>query len=111
MTKKEIKAALKANNVKGYSSAVVTLNAGNRTKKWYKYCMDSNVLDRAGMAELRMTKDVPEYNSAMYVIVVFNVNDGIEETLSENTYSKEEILRLWQEYKNDIETKPVVINL
>lgn len=77
------------------------MNAGNRTKKWYKYCIDSNVLDRAGMAELRMTKDVPGYNSAMYVIVVFSVNGGIEETLSENTYSKEEILKLWQQYKNE----------
>lgn len=76
------------------------MNAGNRTKKWHKYCMDSSVLDRAGMAELRMTKDVPGYNPAMYVIVVFSVNGGIEEILSNNTYSEEEILRLWQEYKN-----------
>lgn len=77
------------------------MNSGNRTKKWYKYCMDSSVLDRNGMAELRMTKDVPGYNSSMYVIVVFSVNGGIEETLSENTYSKEDILRLWQQYKNE----------
>ena len=77
-----------------------TMNAGSITKKWHKYLMDSSVLDRAGMAELRMTKDVQGYNSAMYVIIVFSVNGGIEETLSENTYSKEEIFRLWKEYKN-----------
>lgn len=77
------------------------MNSGNITKKWYKYCMDSSVLDKSGMAELRMTKDIPEYNPSMYVIVVFSVNGGIEETLSENTYSKEEILKLWQQYKNE----------
>ncbi len=77
------------------------MNAGNRTKKWYNYCMDSHILDKSGMAELRITKDVPGYNPTMYVIVVFNINGGIEETLSENTYSKEEILRLWQEYKKE----------
>ena len=77
------------------------MNACNRVKKWYKYCMDSELLDRTGMAELRMTKDIQGYNPSMYVIVVFSVNGGIEETLSENTYSKEEILRLWQQYKNE----------
>ena len=74
------------------------MNSGNMKKKWYKYCMDSSVLDKSGMAELRMTKDIPE-NPSMYVIVVFSVNGGIEETLSENIYSKEEILELWQQYK------------
>ena len=77
------------------------MNAGNRTKKWHKYCMDSKILDKSGMAELRMTKDVPGYNPAMYVIVIFSVDGGIEETLSENVYSKEDILRLWQQFKNE----------
>lgn len=77
------------------------MNAGNRTKKWHKYCMDSKILDKSGMAELRMTKDVPGYNPAMYVIVIFSVNGGIDETLSENVYSKEDILRLWQQFKNE----------
>lgn len=77
------------------------MNASNRVKKWYKYCMDSELLDRTSMAELRMTKDIQGYNPSMYVIVIFSVNGGIEETLSENTYGKEEILRLWQQFKNE----------
>ena len=63
--------------------------------------MDSSVLDRVGMAELRMTKAVPGYNLAMYVIVIFSVNGGIEETISENIYSREELLKLWQQIKNE----------
>lgn len=75
------------------------MNAGNKKKKWFDYCMDSSVLDRAGMAELRMTKDVKGYNPAMYVIVIFSTSGGIEETISENLYSKQELLDMWQDYK------------
>ena len=75
------------------------MNAGNRKRKWLNYCMDSRVLDRAGMAELRMTKDVKGYNPEMYVIVIFGTNGGIEETISENLYSKQELLEIWQDYK------------
>ena len=77
------------------------MNAGNRQKKWYKYCLDATILDRNGMAELRMTKDVAGYNPAMYVIIIYECGGGIEETLSENTYSKEELLKMWQEWKNN----------
>lgn len=77
------------------------MNAGNRQKKWYKYCLDSKVLDRYGMAELRMTKDVAGYNSAMYVIVVYKTGGEVEETLSENSYSKSELLKMWQEWKQE----------
>lgn len=77
------------------------MNAGNRTKKWFKYCLDSKVLDKNGMAELRMTKDVADYNPAMYVIICFSTEGGIEETLSENTYSKAELLKIWEQWKND----------
>ena len=75
------------------------MNAGNRQKKWYKYCLDSTILDRNGMAELRMTKDVADYNPAMYVIIIFDKDGKIEETISENIYSKEELLKMWQEWK------------
>lgn len=75
------------------------MNAGNSKKKWIEYCLDSRVLDRSGMAELRMTKNVEGYNPEMYVIVIYSVNGGIEETISENTYSKTEILKMWQEWK------------
>ena len=74
------------------------MNAGNRQKKWIEYCMDSTVLDRKGMAELRMTKDVEGYCNSMYVIVVYKCDGGIEETLSENIYSKEELLKMWKEW-------------
>ena len=36
-----------------------------------------------------MIKDVPGYNPAMYVIVIFSINGGIEETMSENSYEKQ----------------------
>lgn len=75
------------------------MNAGNNKKKWIKYCLDSRVLDRSGMAELRLTKNVEDYNPEMYVIVIYSVNGGIEETISENIYSKTEILKMWQEWK------------
>lgn len=75
------------------------MNAGNSKKKWIKYCLDSRVLDRSGMAELRLTKNVEGYNPEMYVIVIYSVNGGIEETMSENIYSKTEILKMWQELK------------
>lgn len=77
------------------------MNAGNKKRKWIQYCMDSKVLDRNGMAELRMTKDVPGYNPAMYVIVIFSVNGGIEETMSENSYEKTELLKMWEQWKNN----------
>ena len=77
------------------------MNAGNRQKKWYKYCLDSTILDRNGMAELRMTKDVAGYNPAMYVIIIYECDNRIEETISENIYSKEELLKMWQEWKNN----------
>ena len=68
-----------------------------RQKKWIDYCMNSTVLDRNGMSELRMTKDVKGYNNSMYVIIVYKCGGGIEETFSENIYSKEELLKMWQE--------------
>ena len=77
------------------------MNAGNRAKKWYKYCLDSKVLDKNGNAELRMTKDVADYNSAMYVIIIFNEDGGIVETMSENNYSKAELLKIWEQWKED----------
>ena len=78
------------------------MNVGNRQKKWFDYCMNSTVLDRNGMAELRMTKDVDGYCNSMYVIVIYKCGGGIEETLSENIYSKEELLKIWQEWKNNL---------
>ena len=78
----------------------VDMNTGNRVKKWHEYCLDSKVLDRNGMAELRMTKDVEGYNPSMYVIVIYSVGGGIEETMSENLYSKTELLKIWQDWKS-----------
>ena len=75
------------------------MNIGNNKKKWLKYCMDSKVLDRSGMAELRMTKDVEGYNPAMYVIIEYDGKGGIEQTLSENLYSRTELLKMWQDWK------------
>ena len=77
------------------------MKAGNRAKKWYKYCLDSKVLDKNGNAELRMTKDVTDYNPAMYVIIIFDEEGGIEETMSENIYSKAELLKMWEQWKED----------
>lgn len=77
------------------------MNAGNRAKKWYKYCLDSKVLDKNGNAELRMTKDVANYNPSMYVIIIFDEEGGIEETMSENSYSKSELLKIWEQWKED----------
>ena len=77
------------------------MNAGNRAKKWYKYCLDSKVLDKNGNAELRMTKDVADYNPSMYVIIIFDEEGGIEETMSENSYSKSELLKIWEQWKED----------
>ena len=74
------------------------MNAGIRQKKWFDYCMDSTVLDRNGMAELRMTKDVKGYYNSMYVIIVYRCGGGIDETFSENIYSKEELLKMWKEW-------------
>ena len=76
------------------------MNAGNGMKKWYKYCLDSKLLDKNGNAELRMTKDVVDYNPAMYVIIIFDEEGGIEETMSENIYSKTEILKIWESWKD-----------
>ena len=75
------------------------MNAGNKAKKWFKYCLDSKVLDRNGMSELRMTKNIEGYNPAMYVIVIYSPTGGIEETMSENSYSKTELLKMWQDWK------------
>ena len=77
------------------------MNAGNRAKKWYKYCLDSKVLDKNGNAELRMTKDVADYNPAMYVIIIFNEEGGIVETMSENNCDKDELLKIWEQWKED----------
>ena len=77
------------------------MNARNRQKKWYKYCLDSKVLDKNGNAELRMTKDVADYNPSMYVIIIFDEDGKIEETISENLFNKEELLKIWQEWKNN----------
>ena len=76
------------------------MNSGNRQKKWYKYCLDSTVLDKNGNAELRMTKDVADYNPSMYVIIIFDEEGGIEETISENIYSKAELLKIWESWKD-----------
>ena len=76
------------------------MNAGNRAKKWYKYCLDSKVLDKNGNAELRMTKDVVDYNPAMYVIIIFDEDGKIEETMSENIYDKTELLKIWKSWKD-----------
>ena len=76
------------------------MNAGNRQKKWYKYCLDSKVLDKNGNAELRMTKDVADYSPSMYVIIIFDEEGGIEETISENIYSKAELLKIWESWKD-----------
>ena len=76
------------------------MNARNRQKKWYKYCLDSKVLDKNGNAELRMTKDVADYNPSMYVIIIFDEEGGIEETISENIYSKAELLKIWESWKD-----------
>lgn len=77
------------------------MNTGNGKKKWYKYCLDSKILDKNGMSELRLTKDVEGYNPEMYVIVIYSTEGGIEETLSENIYTKEQILKMWQEWKSE----------
>lgn len=76
------------------------MNAGNRQKKWYKYCLNSTVLDKNGNVELRMTKDVTDYNPAMYVIIIFDEEGGIEETISESIYSKAELLKIWESWKD-----------
>ena len=76
------------------------MNVGNRQKKWYKYCLDSKVLDKNGNAELRMTKDVADYNPSMYVIIIFDEEGGIEETISESIYSKAELLKIWESWKD-----------
>ena len=76
------------------------MNSGNRQKKWYKYCLDSKVLDKNGNAELRMTKDVADYSPSMYVIIIFDEEGGIEETISENIYSKAELLKIWESWKD-----------
>lgn len=76
------------------------MNARNRQKKWYKYCLNSTVLDKNGNAELRMTKDVVDYNPSMYVIIIFDEEGGIEETMSENIYSKAELLKIWESWKD-----------
>ena len=76
------------------------MNSGNRQKKWYKYCLDSTVLDKNGNAELRMTKDVADYNPSMYVIIIFDEEGGIEETISENIYSKAKLLKIWESWKD-----------
>ena len=76
------------------------MNSGNRQKKWYKYCLDSKVLDKNGNAELRMTKDVADYNPSMYVIIIFDEEGGIEETISENIYSKAKLLKIWESWKD-----------
>ena len=76
------------------------MNAGNRQKKWYKYCLDSKVLDKNGNAELRMTKDVVDYNPAMYVIIIFDEDGKIKETISENIYDKTELLEIWKSWKD-----------
>ena len=76
------------------------MNARNRQKKWYKYCLNSTVLDKNGNAELRMTKDVVDYNPSIYVIIIFDEEGGIEETISENTYSKAELLKIWESWKD-----------
>ena len=76
------------------------MNAGNRQKKWYKYCLNSTVLDKNGNAELRMTKDVADYNPSIYVIIIFDEEGGIEETMSENIYSKAELLKIWESWKD-----------
>ena len=60
------------------------MNSGNRQKKWYKYCLDSKLLNKNGNAELRRTKDVAGYNPAMYVIIIYECDNRIEETISEN---------------------------
>ena len=76
------------------------MNVGNRQKKWYKYCLDSMVVDKNGNAELRMTKDIADYNPSMYVIIIFDEEGGIEETISENIYSKAELLKIWESWKD-----------
>lgn len=58
------------------------MNAWNRQKKWFDYCMDSTVLDRNGMTELRMTKDVEGYNNSMYVIIVYKCGGGLKKRLA-----------------------------
>ena len=57
------------------------------------------MLDKNGNAELRMTKDVADYNLAMYVIIIFDEDGKIKETISENIYDKIELLKIWQEWK------------
>ena len=76
------------------------MNSGNRQKKWYKYCLDSTVLDKNGNAELRMTKDVADYNPSMYVIIIFDEDGKIKETISENIYDKTELLKIWESWKD-----------
>ena len=76
------------------------MNSGNRQKKWYKYCLDSKVLDKNGNAELRMTKDVADSNPAMYVIIIFDEDGKIKETISENIYDKTELLKIWESWKD-----------
>lgn len=71
------------------------MNAGNAKKKWYKYCLDSDILDRGEMSELRLTKD------NKYVIVVYATDGKIEETWSENIMLREDLLRMWQDWKTE----------
>ncbi len=77
------------------------MNAGARKKKWLKYCLNSKVLDRFGQYELRYTEDVKGYNPAMYVIVHYSPAGRIDETASENIWTKEQILKTWQRWKEE----------
>lgn len=53
------------------------------------------------MVELRMTKDIENYNPAMYVITIYSPKGGIEETISENIFNKVDLLKMWQSWKEN----------
>lgn len=80
------------------------MNAGNRRKAWLKYCLDSEVkdsfrYDSECRAELRETKDKPCYNPKMLVLIFYK-NEKIDETMSENEYTKDELLSIWNQQKS-----------
>lgn len=83
------------------------MNAGNRHRTWHKYCLDSELVEVIHFKsdkrmELRRTKDKPGYNPSMLVIV-FYIKDNVDGTMSENYYSREEIISVWEKQKQDAE--------
>lgn len=82
------------------------MNTGNRMKAWYRYCLDSKLIDTVILndkdkAELRQTKDLPGYCESILCIIYYR-SGRINETQSENSFSKEELLEIWERNKESV---------